>query len=128
MPTATPQPLRTESTPSGSAPTERTAARPRQRRAPQVRIYTYPDCPDTKGVLAFLDAQQVPYVLDDLEGLPVNDDCGFVSPTVEVGRDTLVQPDCGDLERLLRSHGLITGRLAMPTNGDGLVCSMSNAA
>ena len=57
-----------------------------------MRIYTYPDCPDTKGVLAFLDAQQVPYVLDDLDGLPVNDDCGFVSPTVEVGRDTLVPP------------------------------------
>ncbi|MEM6785068.1 MAG: hypothetical protein AAF624_15215 [Bacteroidota bacterium] len=121
MPTATPPtPLHGPTRPVPIGP-----PRVRRSRAPQVRIYTYPDCPDTEGLRAFLDAQQVSYVLDDLEGLPVDDDCGFVSPTVEVGRDTLVQPGCGDLERLLRSHGLITGRLAMPADG---TCTMSKAA
>ncbi|MEM9998265.1 MAG: hypothetical protein AAF809_11240 [Bacteroidota bacterium] len=111
-------PLATPISPSKTAPVE----------TARVRIYTYPDCPDTERIVAFLDAQAVAYALDDLEGLPSDGDCGFVSPTIEIGRDVLVRPDCGDLERLLRSHGLITGRPTMPSGAAASACPTRKAA
>ncbi len=87
---------------------------------PPVLVFGYPDCGRTADVLARLRRADVPHRYEALaRPAGADDDCGYVSPTVEIagvrGRPTvLVQPTDAELLGALARAGLARSRRPEP--------------
>jgi thioredoxin reductase (NADPH) len=71
---------------------------------PNVTVYGSRNCPDTMRALRFLDRQQVPYELRDLDESPELDryvadlnDGKRVTPTIQIDNEVLINPSDQEL-------------------------------
>jgi glutaredoxin len=79
-----------------------------------IRVYGTDSCPMTKASLLYLDSQAVPYEYFDIEEnaeaaewVRAHNSGKERKPTIEIGKQILVEPSDEELERSIRSHGLL---------------------
>jgi mycoredoxin len=79
-----------------------------------IRVYGTDSCPMTKASLLYLDSQSIPYEYIDLEEnaeaaewVRAQNGGKERKPTIEIGRQILVEPTDAELEQSVRSHGLL---------------------
>jgi mycoredoxin len=79
-----------------------------------IRVYGTDSCPMTKASLIYLDSQAIPYEYIDIEEnaeaaawVRAHNGGKERKPTIEIGRQILIEPSDEELEDSVRSHGLL---------------------
>jgi mycoredoxin len=79
-----------------------------------IRVYGTDSCPMTKASLLYLDSQAIPYEYIDIEEdaeaaawVRAHNGGKERKPTIEIGKQILVEPSDGELQESVRSHGLL---------------------
>ena len=79
-----------------------------------IRVYGTDSCPMTKASLLYLDSQAIPYEYIDIEEnveaaewVRAHNSGKERKPTIEIGKQILVEPSDEELEQSVRRHGLL---------------------
>jgi glutaredoxin len=79
-----------------------------------IRVYGTDSCPMTKASLLYLDSQAIPYEYIDIEEnaeaaewVRAHNAGKERKPTIEIGKQILVEPSDEELEESVRRHGLL---------------------